>query len=94
MTGRLSVAPLYQDGTPIPGSRIIWDDPDNLDDGCSAISIPPPMYCLTRPESTAASLFERFARERAQNENGGQEGQDDILADENGLGVPDGDVSS
>ena len=75
LTKRLSVTPLYQDGTPIPGSRTIWRDPNNLDDGCSAISIPPPMYCLTRPESTEASLFERFAKEGSQNDNGREEGE-------------------
>ena len=82
LTGRLCVTPFYLNGTAISGSRIAWEDPENLDDGCSAISIPPPMYCLTRPESTAASLFGRFAKHRAQKDDGEQEGEDDISADE------------
>ena len=85
LTGRLSVTPLYVDGTPVSGSRTVWKDPENLNDGCSATSIPPPMYCLTRQESKAASLFERIAEQRARRENGGQEGEDDISADGNCL---------
>ena len=94
VTGRLSVTPFYLDGTAVSGSRTVWKDPENLNDGCSAISIPPPMYCLTRPESTAASLFERIAEQRAQRENRGQEGEHNISADGSSLGDPDGDVGS
>ena len=94
LTGRLSVTPSYEDGTPIRGSRIIWEDPENLNDGCSTISIPPPMYCLTRPESTAASLFQRIAEQRAPKDNKGQEGEDDVPANGNSLGNPDEDVGS
>jgi hypothetical protein len=92
LTGRLSVTPLSQDGTPISCSRTIWEDPENLNDGCSAILIPPPMYSLTRPESTAASLFEKIAKQSVRRENGGEEGEDDISADENCLEDPDWDV--
>jgi hypothetical protein len=76
-TRTLSVTPLLSDGTASPGSRVIWLDPDNLDDGCSVISMPPPMYSLMRPESYASSIFRRFARGGSRDDDETEETESD-----------------
>jgi hypothetical protein len=76
-TRTLSVTPLLSDGTASPGSRVIWLDPDNLDDGCSVISMPPPMYSLMRPESYASSIFRRFARVGSRDDDETEETESD-----------------
>lgn len=76
-TRRLSITPLLLDGTAFPGSRVIWVDPDDLNDGCSVISMPPPMYSLMRPESFASSIFRRFARGGSRSDDETEETESD-----------------